>query len=248
MKIARQEVVVSFKVEPTIVLTCGTSLKKIQEKLGGKILSINAPEDSPPSLPRVILKLADTILNVALDRFQITTIPPSHIANDIKKSSKFAFQRSVSILSELLTSMPDYLWAGAILDIEFPEDPLRSDSAIEAAIPIFDRLIKIDRKTRELSSFQLQFGFKDDPYFINYTISAFESRKIEFKAPPKSGPVILNPSDFPLSECGIKVLLDINNKPNKPNEKPLEDLEGIFSNKKMSFDSLVEDLKLKGLV
>jgi len=40
-------------------------------------------------------QLEDAILNVALDRFQITTRPPSHIAQDISNSSKFVMQRII---------------------------------------------------------------------------------------------------------------------------------------------------------
>ena len=63
MKITRQETVISFEIDKSIVLTCGSAIKNAQKKLGGRILSINAPEDAPPSMPRVILRLEDTILN-----------------------------------------------------------------------------------------------------------------------------------------------------------------------------------------
>ncbi len=48
MKITRQEIVVSFEIDPSIVLSCGSAIKNAQKKLGGRILSINAPDDAPP--------------------------------------------------------------------------------------------------------------------------------------------------------------------------------------------------------
>ena len=108
MKITRQEIVVSFEIDPSIVLSCGSAIKNAQKKLGGRILSINAPDDAPPSMPRIILRLEDTIMNLGLDRIQITAIPPSHVADEIEKSSKFTLQRITPILSELLPSIPKY--------------------------------------------------------------------------------------------------------------------------------------------
>jgi hypothetical protein len=248
VKIARQEIVISFEIDQSIVLTCGNAIKNVQRKLGGRILSINAPDDAPPSMPRVILKLKDTILNIGLDRIQITTIPPSHVSDNIEKTSKFTIQRIEPFLTELLPVIPKYFWSGVITEIEFHENPMKSNSADEAAIPIFDKLINIDRKNKELSAFQLQYGIKDDLCFITYTISAFEGRQIEFKMPPKPGYFRIEPSEYLLMECGIRILLDINNKPNKHNENPIKDIENILAKQNSLVSNIVEDINLKGVL
>ncbi len=248
MKIARQEIVISFEIDTSIVLTCGSAIKNAQKKLGGRILSINAPEDAPPSMPRVILRLEDTILNLGLDRIQITTIPPAHVSNDIEKSSKFTLQRLASLLSEILPSMPKYNWVGVISEIKYPEDPLRSNSANEAAMPIFDKLINIDRKNKDLSAFQIQYGVRDEQYFVTYTVGAFEGRQIELKAPHQPGFFVADLSDYPLLECGVRVLVDINNKPNKHNENPTKDIEDILLKKTSLVANIAEDLNLQGVL
>jgi hypothetical protein len=76
------------------------------------------------------------------------------VSDEIEKSSKFTFQRFNSLLSELRPSIPRYLWAGIISTIGYPEKGMKNTSAIEATTPVFDKLIKIDRKNKELSSFQ----------------------------------------------------------------------------------------------
>ena len=248
MKITRQEIVVSFEIDPSIVLSCGSAIKNAQKKLGGRILSINAPDDAPPSMPRIILRLEDTIMNLGLDRIQIIAIPPSHVADEIEKSSKFTLQRIRPILSELLPSIPKYHWSGVITEIEYHEDPLKSNSANEAAIPIFDKLINIDRKDIGLSAFQLQYGIKDDQHFVTYTVSAFEGRKIELKVPPQTGFFLLDPSEYPLTACGIRILLDINNKPNKHNENSFQDIEKILLKMKLLVTNIPEDLNLQGVL
>ena len=66
MKITRQEIVVSFEIDPSIVLSCGSAIKNAQKKLGGRILSINAPDDAPPSMPRIILRNVDEITSTTM--------------------------------------------------------------------------------------------------------------------------------------------------------------------------------------
>ena len=152
------------------------------------------------------------------------------------------------MLSELRHSIPRYLWAGVISTIEYPEKSIKSKSAIEATIPIFDRLIKIDRKNRELSSFQLQYGIKKDQYFVTYTIGGYDIRNFKLKPPKQPGFYVINPAEYPLMECGVRILLDINNKANKQNIDPTNDIEEILIAKKKLVDNISEDLNLKGVL
>ena len=177
MRVNRFEIVSTFEIDPSIVLTCGPYIKGLEQKLRGKIMTINAPEGAPPPLPRLVLQLEDTILNVALDRFQITTKPPSHIAHDIQKAAQFAYQRSISILLDMKPANLQYQWSGVVAEIDYPEFPLTCKSGSEAATPLFDKLINIDRKDNQLSSFQLKFGFRDENYFVSYILSGFKLEK-----------------------------------------------------------------------
>ncbi len=248
MKIARQEIVISFGIDPSIVLSCGSAIQNMQKKVGGQILSINAPDNAPPSMPRVMLRLKDTIFNLGLDRIQITVVPPSQVTDETKKSSKFTLQRISPLLAEILPSVPKYCWAGVITEVEYHENPLKSKSANDAATPIFDKLININRNNKDLSAFQLQYGINDDLNFITYTISAFEGRKIELKPPQGSGCLVIDPTEYPLTECGVRVLLDINNKPNKYNENPLNDIKDILSKTNFLVANIAEDLNLQGVM
>lgn len=248
MRVNRFEIVCSFEVDPSIVLTCGPYLKSLQQKLGGKLLMINAPDDAPPSLPRVVLKLKDTILNVALDRFHITTQPPSHVAQDMDKAVQFAYQRSTPIVSDMQAAKLNYKWSGVVAEVEYPEDPLISKSASEAAIPVFDRLIKIDRKDRELGSFQLQFGIRDDNYYINYTIASFESREIKLPLPSQKQYISIDIKEYPVTECGLRVLLDVNNKPGAESRDPQKDIRLIFKKQSEAFANIANTLNLEGIL
>ena len=248
MKISHQETVVSFELDESIALSCGSAIKELQKMLGGRILSINTPEDAPPPMPRVILRMKDSVVNLGLDRVQITTFPPSHVSDDIEKSSKFTFHRVEQVLNKLSPSLPEYLWSGVISTLEFPEDPLKNKSGTEAITPVFDTLINIERKGRALSSFQLQYGVEEDFHYITYTISGYERRQFRFDAKQQSGFVRLDPSEHPVYECGIKVLLDINNRPNKSNKDPIKDLETVIEKTKPFADNMAKELNLEGIL
>ncbi len=248
MRVNRVEIVCAFEVDPAIVLTCGPYLKALQQRLGGRLLTINAPEDAPPPLPRVVLKLEETIINFALDRFHITTQPPSHVADDMDKAAQFALQRSNSIILEMKPANLNYNWSGVIAEVEYIEEPIVSSSAIEAAVPLFDRLINIDRKGHKLSSFQLQFGIRDDNYFITYTITGFETRKIIIKGPAQERYVSIDPKEYPLTECGLKVSLDVNNRPDPIHRNPEFDIPLILNKQSKLFNNIAKDLNLEGLI
>ena len=209
---------------------------------------INSPDDAPPSLPRVVLKLQDTILNVALDRLHITTQPPSHVAQDMDKAVQFAYQRSSPIISDMQPAKLNYKWSGVVAEVEYPEDPLISKSAPEAATPLFDRLIKIDRKDRELGSFQLQFGIRDGNYYVNYTITAFEARQIKLPLSSQNQYISIDIKEYPLSECGLKVLIDINNKPGPESQDLETDIKLLLNKQSKLFANLAKTLNLEGIL
>lgn len=248
MKINNYEVVIAFEIDETIVLSLGPSLKAIQKNLGGELIPINAPEDAPPPLPRIILKLSDSLLKLAIDRISISINPPSHVKSNVNKSSKFALQRSVSIIKDLLALIPPYKWCGIITDLEFPSDPNSYNIALKAVTPIFDKLINIDRSDKELATFQLQYGFKEDSHFINYTISGYENRNIKLIGNKKKGFVNIPIDDQIVTECGVKIILDINNKPGGAIEDPVKDIEYILGKINKLSATLPDDLNLKGIL
>lgn len=249
MKIDTFQLVAAFELDASVVLTCGPALKAINNKLGGKLITVNTPEAAPPSLPRVVLKTDDAILNLSLDRIQITTSPPPHVANDIEESARFSEQRATSIFKELLVVLPAYKWVGVIADLEFPSSNENNKSSRQAVAPIFDQLIKMQRGDRDLSSFELQYGFQEAGFFQTYTIKGYERRNITVPTQPPSGElVVLNPEEFPLVECGIEILVDVNNKPSSNSEDVLSDINSILERLVQLVNSLPEDTGLKGVL
>lgn len=250
MKVYNYHVVTAFDLDSSVVLTCGPALKAINNKLGGRLITVNTPDEAPPTLPRVVLKMDDAILNLSLDRVQITTTPPPHVANDIQESAKFAEQRATTILEELLGVLPAYKWSGLIVDLEYPTSDESIKSSTQAVAPVFDQLMKMQRGDRDLSSFELQYGFQEDGFFVTYTIKGYEKRDITISAPasPVGGVVMLDPKDFPLSECGVEVLVDVNNKPSTNSEDALGDIQSILRKQVELVISLPTDTNLEGVL
>jgi hypothetical protein len=248
VRINSYEVVLVFELDETIVLSLGPSLKTLQRKLGGKLITINAPEDAPPPLPRIILKLSDSVLKLAIDRISISINPPSHVQSNINKSSKFALQRTISMVKELLATIPQYKWCGIITGLEFPSKQDSYRSGIEATTPVSDKLINIDRSDKELASFQLQYGIKENSYFATYTIMGYESRDIKLIPKNKKGSVTIGADDYQLTECGIRIMLDINNRPGGATEDPINDIENILNKTNELSNSIPTDLNLEGIL
>lgn len=245
MRVNSYEVVVTFELDQAIVLSLGASLKKLQRHLGGQLIPINAPEDAPPHLPRIVLRLKDTFVQVGLDRLSLSIIPPSHVKSDIRKSSKFTLQRASKIVKDLAPNMPDYQWCGIITQIEFPSETKLFESGIEAVAPVFEKLINIDTGGKNLASFQFQFGVVEDPHFVNYTITGYESREFHFDGKIQKGFIPIRSEEHPLKECGIRITLDVNNKKRGSAEEPLKDIETTLRKINKLSETLPEDLNLK---
>lgn len=249
MKISQIQIVVGFEFDQAILLSCGPALKSLKNKLKGQIFTISAPEEAPPSLPRAVVKLEDTIFELALDRIQTTARPPAHVSHDIKQAIHFARQRVLSFLEVLGGAIPVYRWSGIITNIQFPETPLQSRSASEASTPIFDRLISVNRHGKELGSFEFKFAVKEADYFVGYLIAGYERRHISIKvSTEESTPVLLNSDEFPVIDAGIEIQIDINNKPTAALSSPANDIDKIINRQLDAVRELKSDLNLEGLI
>ncbi len=248
MRVSNYEVVLTFEIDETIVLSLGPSLKNLQKNLGGDLIQINVPDDAPPNLPRLILKLDDSVLKLSIDRISISINPPSHVKSSIKKSSKFATQRTESIIKGLLSPMPTYRWSGIITNLEYPSKTDSYKTALEAITPVSEKLVNIERDNKEIASFQLQYGFKEDLYFTNYTIGGYETRKFELPSTKKRGFVQIGPEAYVVTECGIRIILDINNKPGGATKNPLDDIKNIFKKTNEMSAFLPNNLNLVGIL
>lgn len=248
MKIANLQVVTSFEIDASIVLSCGPVLKALEAKISGRIVNLNVPDQAPPTLARIILQSPAGVLGIALNQFHFTLVPQPSMATDFRSVVEFGQNTTIKILNDLIGVMPPYRWTGIIAALQFPEESKSSQSAAEAATPAFDRLVQIDTKNRPLSSFQLQFGVKEDGFFSTYTISGFETRQLKITPDPTKRHLEIDASTLPLTECGIGVTVDINNKAASNIQDPISDIKSIFQRVVEKGTNLAKDLNLDGVI
>jgi hypothetical protein len=246
MKVVSFQIVIEFELDEQIILSLGPQLKELQEILNGRLTILNTPPFAPPPLPRALIKGADTLLTISLDRFEIRTTPLQHIMHNYESCVKFVKSRIESIFKILRIEDLKYKSLGAISNIQYPSDK-HDIPVIKALEPIFDRLINIPRNERDLASFGFLFGFMENDLFINYNISGYELRNIQIIATPQHEQKIItiDATKYPVMESGIEVKIDINNKRRKDNKAPIEDVNLILDESVNKHHSLGKELNLE---
>ena len=93
----------------------------------------------------------------------------------------------------------------------------------------------------------MHFGFTENNLFINYNISGYEIRNIQIIATPQQEQKIItiDATKYPVTESGIEVKIDINNKRRKDNKDPIEDLNLILDESVNKHYSLGKELNLE---
>jgi hypothetical protein len=89
---------------------------------------------------------------------------------------------------------------------------------------------------------------KENSFFTTYTISGYETRDMKLIPKDKVGFVTIGPADYIITECGIRIMLDINNKPGGATEDPIKDIENILNKTNELSESLPTDLNLEGII
>jgi len=223
---------------------------ELQSLLRGTLLTVSVPEAAPPEFPRIILSSEDTIVGLGFNRLEVTVRPPDHIKEDYASSAEFA-QRKTYPIVEAISKLVNYEWAGVISVGEYP---LASGevSGLKVVTPIFDRLVNIPRNGKDLASFQLQYGYKQQDLFKNFTIAGYENRNIDIKIDAQEGqevvPITVDLSKYPVSGSGLQITADINNKEAPKRSKVIKDITQMFKEQITTHATLAKELNLEGLV
>lgn len=249
-KVASVQVVSSFEVDAGIVMTCGPVLRDLERRLKGQLTLLNTPAAAPPPLARAILEVQDAVLQIALDRFQLMLRPPAHIASELPLILDFTLNSVSSLFSDLTSIMPVYLWSGIIIDIEYAYKDAGFTDLSQVNGPVFNRLISINPKERNIATLDLNFGFEDNGYFVNYRLSTYETRNTGGKIFQPGVHHKIKREEYKLNDIGIAALVDINNLPSESIEgrHPITDLTMITKKINEVVPTLLKDLNLEGVL
>ena len=253
MRVATYQVVFGLKIDPNIVFKKGHCLARIEEALGGQLVSLNTPRAAAPEAPRALVRTSDTIVSMCLNRLEILMLLADETGGDFATATDAARALMKQIL--LLCPVADsYEWAGMIASLQYPgSDPTLLPS--QAAAPAADRLLSVGRRGRSLTAFQLQYGFQDRDLYRTYTFGGYSKGTVELQKQVSlddvvDGAVRMDPSDVVGGrqlETGISVVIDFNNKPAGSHAGP-EDGNGILDAMVSSFSSLSSDFNLEGIL
>lgn len=248
MVIVQIQVVINFQTDPEIVLTVGNSIKNLQKSNNVKIQILNVPKSAPPEAPRMIVFSQNAIINICLNRYDIIIKPPKHINTEIIASFNFVRSVITELLDHLIFTDFQYQWTGIISNFEHALSKGEKKS-IEVVTPFFDKLINIKRNDNKLSSFQLQFGFEENGFYKNYTLSGYDKMNVALPINLKFGEQIsIDKSNLKIIESGIQFIVDINNKSLVKKRELKADYLEIIEEIIISFNNIPKIFNIEGLI
>lgn len=175
--------------------------------VNGQSQQTNVPDQADPNQPRILFqseKKSIAISQLACQlkmNFQSSDIPLTDQLSIARKNVIEFWKKSLEFKVG-----SEYGMHGIIFDINFPS----KDSTETINKFLYDQFIKTT-PIGDVAAIQLTLGYKVENYFINLTVSTYETRKLIFQAPFSSEPVDI--AKLPVSEAGVSIRIDINNRP-----------------------------------
>lgn len=247
MRVEQVQVVSAFTLDEQVVLNRGGQVAEIARVLGAEATPLNVPDRAPPELPRIIVKLGDALVGVGLNRCELRLSPPDHIRGDFDDAMTYVQERWTPVLKGIATP-ETFEWSGAVVDLETSVPLEAARTGARAAHPAFANLTTLKWSEDELTTFQLQVGRRVGNFNRNYTVSGFETRQIEVSAPPGSRSLLVNAEVGTLIDLGVKVILDINSRPARVHDDPIDDAQTVFDELRRASNTLADDLNLAGIL
>lgn len=238
MRIDSLRFIAEIEQDHEIHLGCGPLLKRLEEESKGSLILPSVPSNSPPDVPRAILKTSDTVLALCWSRIELNVTPPTQIRENYNACMDLLHSRLQEFFFPVFDIVDGYRWSGLITVHLYPE---ASKSIPDALAPIFDHLLSIDRGGRTLGSFNLQYGFIEEGHNKTFSISGYENRDLLVARDLELKNKFIPIEALPLNEAGVQLVLDINNKVQLTNDLK-GDLERTTQIHKKVFESYFDEL------
>lgn len=248
MKIDRLEFVSAFKRDETVLLTVGKQIQQLRTKIESRVAQLNVPDDAPPELPRMVLQTKGFVLNLCQNRFQFVASPPDHSSSNVNESLDYLRKLISGVLTSLYESGVEYSWSGLVVTIHFPRDPEDVSSALQACAPLLSSLTQLDWDPSTLSSFEMKVGRREGSFFHTFAISGYEGRRWTVSKQAAMQGVELDPSKGVLEDVGIRILVDVNNKPYQETHTAEDGLRLTEREFLRVMETLPETLNLQGVL
>ncbi len=244
MKCEKIQIVTSFLPDPEILLNLGPTIKKLQNTMKAQLVQTPVANTVPLEVPRIVIKSSNVMVNIALNRIDIICKPPKEVSSAFDRAMKFAEEQGFEIIELIKPVLPLHKWTGVICTTQYPNS---KDSKTESLGKIFDRLLSVQRKEKDISSFLLQFSYKQQEINKTINVSGYEKKQYALPLNKQAGPISINVDELPTIESGIQLNLDYNNKPQKKLNDPITSFQDISYKLQNDYTSILSELSLEDI-
>jgi hypothetical protein len=224
-------------------LKLGSLLSAIAEANGTQLRQLNLPPIAPHGIPRVVVPVDGAVLHVGLDRVQLSLNPPEHIRASLDEVFEYAEHEIARLLEPISSeSWMQKRWAGVIVSAAIPTGVA---SLSEAAKQAAEGIVTLDLPGT-MKTFQLQVGSEDGGLNKTFTISGYETRTAEIQLLEGESAVEINDSNSVVDEAGVRIVVDINNRPHPSGDNVLA-YKDLIRAVRTTLDGMASYMNLRGV-
>lgn len=219
-----------------------------EEAFGGMITAqsqqTNLPDQVDPKQPRIIFQKPNNSIAISQNSCQWQVVFDNENASIDRELQKIEdeiqefYKRAI-----IFRPKKDFGSAGLVFEINFPSN----SSALDLQKYLHNTFIKT-KPIGEVASIQINMGFELNGYFLTISAAAYESRRIEIKKDDFTTREDIDMKNYPVTETGINLKLDINSLPKTkkdPTFEPENPTDLIEITKKFLGEQLENILGLK---
>lgn len=247
MRIESIQVAIVFKRQDDILYLLGQEIVEFQKRFQAQKQLTNLPESSPPEIPRLAILAPSFVVNISLTRIDILATIPPNVSTDCKMSLNFMYKIVEDVQELLVNGKIEYQWMGIVIHTEFSRKDITNNPLV-AVEPVYDKILNINRNNRSLATFNLQFGFSEAPFYINYFIGSYEKVNVIFNNPIQPGSVIdIEKGKKEVSDTGISINIDVNNRLQTSEKNMERDFISLIRKSEALLETVVVDLGLQSI-
>jgi|GEM_PF-5032378 len=220
-KIGFIQLAIGIAIDDNIILTLGSTIKELEKSGKFTIQNLSVPINAPPNVPRFVLNSKEYVINISLDRLDFYFSIPDHMAQHPITTIKY-ISKLIEEINQIFLSSIVYKWCGIVMKVNYPY----KDNQDSKLTNIFDSITSIDRNNDDVVSLTFNFGVKKGWYFKTIGIAEYQSHVL-LGEQMKNQQIHLD--DENLSERGIEITLDYNNKPNVKNNSFIIDIMKLLN-------------------
>jgi hypothetical protein len=227
MKVTSLEIIMAVAAKTDAPTRLGLFMSEYARRVGGELATNILPENAPVELPRISAISKNFVVNLGLDRLQFAVKPQREIQGSLDKVVESASLQSSALFEQYLSEVGSpYTFCGAIMTLHFSRKG--NLPQLKIAEQLHDSLLNLERNNNPLASFLLQTGYQTKDHYLNFTLSAYETRTLKIPPNLSPGTYQVDISNTSILESGVQVRVDLNNRPKTNKQQPMLELKSVL--------------------